>query len=472
MSLFFRDGLIWTAEGLRPAGVRVSGGRVVSILEPGLPPPPGALIVEAQGLWLLPGGVDAHVHGRDPGWPEKEDFDSLTSAAAAGGVTCVADMPNTRPATDDGEALIEKAQQIGARARIDFALWGGIRSSTDADRLESLAAAGAVGFKAYLGYAFNLKARNFVYSPEVPDPDFEEPAGYGTLAKLAGSLARIGRTVAVHAEDASVLRACRGDVYSYEDLLASRPAAAEAVAVAALGAISMTEGLAIHVPHLSSAAGLECARRGRAAGARLTLETCPQYLYLDSDDFVRAGSLMRMNPPVRRPADREALVEALRVGEIDLVATDHAPHTDLQKLTAGLGEAEPGNPGVQLLYLTALDLARRFGDPSRAPVWVSEAPARLLGIWPQKGSLEPGADADIVLVDPAGSSRVEPTGMFSRQRHSPLEGRSFGFSVEKVYSRGELVFDRGRLVGPTGRGRLVRPGAKDQPGGNPHLSAR
>src|SRR5207302_10585087 len=172
--------------------------------------------------------------------------------------------------------------------------------------------------------------------------------------------------LAVHAEDPGLLRAFRKEEVAYADLLAARPALAEAVAVAALGVISQRTGVEVHVVHLSSALGLAAGRDANRAGARLRLETCPQYLWLAEADAERLGPVAKVYPPVRTAADRAALVEALREGAIERVATDHAPHADGEKLGRSLAEAAPGSPGVQTLYPSCLELARRQGDVTAA----------------------------------------------------------------------------------------------------------
>jgi dihydroorotase-like cyclic amidohydrolase len=158
---------------------------------------------------VLPGAIDVHVHSRDPGFPMKEDFGTLTSAAAMGGVTTIVDMPNTVPGVDSAGVLEAKAALAHAKARVDFGLWGLIRSSSTADQLEALAAAGAVGFKAYLGYAFSMGHKQVLYSPDLGDPDLEAPPDYGTLARLAPVVAQLGLPLAIHAEDPTVLAAFR-----------------------------------------------------------------------------------------------------------------------------------------------------------------------------------------------------------------------------------------------------------------------
>jgi dihydroorotase len=434
--------------------VHIADGVVVSLERGGQV---GGDEVDARGLLVLPGGIDAHVHSRDPGFPEKEDFASLTAAAAAGGITTVVDMPNTVPAVESAPVLLEKAETVSSRARVDFALWGLLGAASTERDVVGLIDAGAVGLKAYLGYAVRRSNRQVVYTTDLDDPDLETPPDYGTVARLAPDLARRRAPLAVHCEDPGVLRAFERPLRSYTDVLAARPALAEAIAIAALGVISQRTGVDVHVVHLSSGLGLAAARDAQRAGARLVLETCPQYLWLSDSDVQRLGPIAKMYPPIRTAADRAALVEALRAGQIARVATDHAPHTDAEKLGTGLEDAAPGSPGVETLYLSSLELARRQGDVAAAARWVSEGPARTLGLFPRKGTIEPGADADLVLVDPGAETIVTPERMHSRQRHSALTGQRFGFAVRAVYSRGELVAKDGEPVAEPGRGRFVRP---------------
>src|SRR6266480_7536203 len=345
--LLIKGGTVYTPDGARDTDVLISDG-VITRVEPSLRT--DGKVLDAKGLYVLPGGVDVHVHSRDPGFPEKEDFASLTEAAAAGGVTVVLDMPNTVPAVDTAGMLESKAAMAHSKAHVDFGLWGLIRSSTTTDQLEAMAAAGAIGFKAYLAYSFSISRKQVLYSPGSEDPDLEPPADYGTLARLAPAVAHLGLPLAIHAEDPTVLAAFRRPISSYGDLLLSRPPDAEAVAVSAAAAVARESGVHLHIAHLSSALGLQAAEDAMRIGTELTLETCPQFLLLSAGDFDRVGSAMKMLPPIRTEADRQALVDGLRRGVISIVSTDHAPHTDEEK-AQDFERAPAGSPGVQTLYL-------------------------------------------------------------------------------------------------------------------------
>src|SRR5437588_2647011 len=177
-------GAVYTPEGMRAVDVHVRGGRIER-LEPWTHPRAAPEVVDATGLWVLPGAIDAHVHGRDPGFPEKEDFGSLTAAAAAGGVTTVLDMPNTLPGVADAPALETKRAALAGKAAVDYGLWGLLRSSSTAEQVRDLAAAGAIGFKAYLAHSVQVTTGTVQSTPGGLHPDLEPPASYGTIARLA-----------------------------------------------------------------------------------------------------------------------------------------------------------------------------------------------------------------------------------------------------------------------------------------------
>jgi allantoinase len=451
--LVIAGGTVYTPDGPRETDIHVTDGVITAVGKESARRAAG--VVDASGLYVVPGAIDVHVHSRDPGFPQKEDFGSLTAAAAAGGVTTVIDMPNTVPAVDAPGLLEAKAALARSKARVDFGLWGLVRSSTTPDQLEGLAHAGATGFKAYLGYAFSLSRKQVLYTTDLDDPDHEAPPDYGTLARLAPTIASLQLPLAIHAEDPGILTAFRRPLETYADYLAARPPEAEAVAISASAEIAGASGIRLHVAHLSSALGLAAAREALQAGALISLETSPQYLWLTDQDFPRLGTAMKVLPPIRHAQDRAALVDGLAKGVIGTVATDHAPHTDAEKALPFI-DAPAGSPGVQTLYLSCLELAQRMGDVWLAPRWVSLAPARLTGLSDSKGTIAPGFDADLVLVDPKQKTVVRPAIMRSRQRHGALEGMELGFAIREVYLRGVLV---ARDDKPVGRavGRMVRP---------------
>jgi allantoinase len=453
--LVIAGGTVGTPEGPRQADVHVSDGVITALEERSTRHPVDARVVDAMGMYVLPGAIDVHVHGRDPGFPDKEDFGTLTQAAAAGGVTTLIDMPNTIPGVDSDGVLEAKAALARSKARVDFGFWGLIRSSSTPDQLEGLARSGATGFKAYLGYVFSLSRKQVMQNLDADDPDLEAPPDYGTLLRLAPVVAALGLPLVIHAEDPGILAAFRRPLDSYADVLASRPPEAEAVAIAAAAAITDSFGARLHIAHLSSALGLRAAEAAIRDGSRLSLETCPQYLWRSDTDFARLGNQMKVYPPIRTEADRQALVDGVDRGVIAMVATDHAPHTDADK-AGSLEEAAAGSPGVQTLYLSCLELAKQLGDVWKAPRWVGEAPAALIGLQESKGRIAPGYDADLAIVDPRRGTVFRPATMRSKQKHGVMEGLESSFSIVEVYVRGRLVVKKGRFIGEP-IGRMVKP---------------
>ncbi len=375
-------------------------------------------------------------------------------------MTTVLDMPNTVPAVDSAEVFQAKAERAASRALVDFGLWGLLRSSSTPEGLSALVEAGAVGLKAYLGYAYRRSRQAVTYTPDLDDADLEAPPGYGTIAMLAPALAGMRAVLAVHAEDPELLRFCARPLREYADVLAARPAVAEAIAIAAVGVIAAVDHLRLHLVHVSSVEGLAAAEAARIAGADVSIETCPQYLWATADDYGRLGNALRMNPPVRGAADRDALRRAVVARDIDIIATDHAPHTDDEKFEVDLDRSHPGSPGVQTLLLSTLQLSHDLGARDRLIRAVTANVAERFGLSDRKGVIAPGADADLVLVDPAGRTVATPESMLSRQKHGVLEGMAFDYAIRQVYSRGELIVDEGKVVAEPGRGRLVkaRPG--------------
>ena len=380
---------------------------------------------------LLPGAVDPHVHFRDPGHPEKEDFGSGTRAAALGGVTTVMDMPNTVPPTFTPAAFDDKLARARAKAVVDFGLYCGLDAAGASLPLLDRAAA----MKIYLGATTgDLLVRDM-----------------GLVRRALEAAARAGRTVTVHAESQECLDRhahLAGD--DYPSHAAARPPACEAEAIRALAEAARGTGARVHVAHLSTRAGLD------ALPPDFTAEVCPHHLLLDHARLAEGGRF-KMNPPLRATSDAAVLWRALAEGRIHCLGSDHAPHTPGEKAAPRMRDCPAGVPGVQ----TMVPLVLAAG---RAPLHrVVEASARAAAVFrlPGKGRLAPGYDADVAVYDLA---RVEPVTLdrlASRAGWSPFEGMPAVFPTD-VFLRGEALVRDGGLVASPGRARHVRPVA---PGG-------
>jgi allantoinase len=402
--------------------------------------------IDARGLLVLPGMVDAHVHLNDPGRAHWEGFATGTAALAAGGVTCAIDMPlNAHPPTIDATSFDAKVDAARGRARVDFALWGGIVPG-DVGRLDELAERGVVGFKAFM-------CPTGIDDFEMADPD--------TLGRGMERAAALGLPVAVHAEDPAVTepltsRARAEGRTGMRDYLASRPVEAEVNAIRMASELASQTGCSLHVVHVSSGAGVREVAEARARGADVTCETCPHYLVLHDDDAVSLGAVAKCGPPLRPVAESEELWRLLASGDIDLVASDHSPCPPDMKDEEDAFVVWGGIAGAQ----TTLALLHTHGpgrglSPARLAALLSATPASRFGL-AGKGAFVPGGDADIVLVDVGPPWTLTEENLVSRHSLSPFVGQTLRARVTRTIVRGVTVWADGAPVG-AGHGRLVTP---------------
>jgi allantoinase len=416
--------------------------------------------VDLGGALVLPGAIDGHVHFDDPGFTHRENFSSGTSAAAAGGVTCVVDMPCTSiPPVTDGASLAAKLEAIAPKAHVDFMLWGGVSANVMEnpdwpERLGELADAGVAAIKVYLLSGMET----FVHvSP-------------GQLDEVVRRARRLGLPVGVHAEDAGTVRALEADLRgrgadsprAYAD---SRPAAAEVRAVEHAIAVCRTTSARIHVVHLASAEALDLISAARDEGLPVSAETCPHFLEYTVEDFESMGSLLKTAPVVKSAADRDRLWRGVRDGDISFVATDHAAGKwPGEKRTGSIWTDYGGVPGVELLlpYLYSEGVARGRISLERLARIVSSEPARFFGIDHRKGAIRRGLDADFVVFDEAETWTVRASALHNLNRYTPLDGRTLTGRVRAVYLRGRCIYERrsdgSELFAPAGTGKFLRRG--------------
>jgi dihydroorotase len=441
--LVIRSGQVVTPDSVMAASVAVKDGKILSVGDDAAMPPARETL-DASGLHLLPGAIDVHVHFRDPGYPHKEDWASGTAAAAFGGVTTVFDMPNTIPPTGTAEILAQKHAIAASKAYVDFGLYGLLGEDT-IENVPALVKGGVIGFKLYMGNTFG----------KIPSPST------GAMLEAFEVVAATGKRISLHAETNSIMErretrmreAGRTDALAH---LAARPAVVAVEAVSRAAILAEWTGARIHILHISSAAELRPLREAKARGVDITGETCPHYVMLSSDDYPRFGGIIRVNPPVREAENQEPIWAALADGTIDIIATDHAPHSIEEKTRNDIWTVDCGFPGVELqmpLMLDAMNTGRfSISDYVR---WSAANPAKTFGLYPRKGAIQPGADADIALIDIKREWTVDDAKLQSIAKITPWHGKRIkGLPIHTIV-RGQFVMRDRALTGARGFGRSV-----------------
>ena len=405
-------------------------------------------LIDATNAVVLPGAIDPHVHLETPGWSYREDFTTGTQAAAAGGVTMLVEHPINDPPTTTAERFAHKIEIVDREAVIDVALWGALTPES-LPEMEGQAALGAAGFKAFM----------------CGSSDYFQASDDAVLAQGMVKANRLGRRVLVHAENDSMLQsglsrmrsAGRTDARAHEE---SRPALVEEEAVHRACFLAESIGVGLYVVHVTSPRSVAIAQRARARGVSVVLEVTPHHLLLDLDDLERVGGLARCAPPIRDREFVEGLWTALLDGTIDCVGTDHAPYTFEEK-NPGSGNIFDAPCGIQSIQ-EGISLLMSEAVLSRSMTWVdfaritSTGVAKILGLYPRKGVLAAGADADITIwrVPEAWTIEAERQ-QLNKNPWSPYEGRSVNARLERTIACGRTVWLDGDLIAQPGDGRFI-----------------
>ncbi len=452
MRTLLRHGIIVNADAQQRADVLVEGERIAAI---GVGLADSAdRVIDATGRLLLPGGVDVHTHLDMPFGDIRtaDDFASGTIAAVCGGTTTVVDYATQTKGGSLREALDRWTARAAGQAVIDFGFHvcvADLRPDVEAE-MASLVGEGVTSFKLFMAYPGRLMLSD------------------DEIFRVLRRAADVGGLVCLHAENGPVI-----DVLVREALAAghtepvfharTRPPAVEAEAIRRGIALAERAGASLYVVHLSSARGLTHIEAARRRGLNILAETCPQYLLLTEaayDAEPAEAAKFVMSPPLRTPVDQEALWAGLERGDIQVVATDHCPFMTADK-ARGLDDFSRipnGAPGIEhrmaLLYDAGVAGGRlsleRFVDITAA------APARIFGLSPMKGAIAEGADADIVVFDPAGTTVISAATHHMRVDYNPYEGRVLSGAIDVVVARGEVVVSGGRFTGSPGRGQFLK----------------
>lgn len=437
-SVVVRGGTVVTPEGLVRADVRIEGETIVAV-EAELS---GATEIDARGLHVFPAVIDVHLHFNEPGRIEWEGAATGSRALAAGGGAVFFDMPlNSTPCTVNAREFDRKRAALEDSSVADFGIWGGLIPDSVSEMSE-MADRGIVGFKAFLCDSG---------LPEFPRADDL------TLWEGLTEAARLDLPLAVHAESHEITSqlAARG-ISSIKDFLASRPVLAELEAIQRATLMAGEARARLHIVHISSGRGVVAAAEARARGVDVSIETCPHYLFFTEEDVERLGALAKCAPPLRNSGHRSGLWDQLVNGTIDIVASDHSPAPPELK-TADFLRAWGGIAGVQSTLAVLLDRGyfERGVSLDRISGLLAATPARRFRI-PRKGTIRPGNDADLALVDLAASFKLRVEDMAQRHRLSPYAGETFRGAVRRTIRRGETIFADGKFPSDS-RGKLIRP---------------
>ena len=446
VDMVIRDGRIYTPQGFYDGDIVVEDGKIQSLTKSSLSIQADK-VLDARGNLVLPGMIDMHVHFRDPGFPDREDFQSGTSAAAAGGVTTVADMPNTVPSVTSVEALREKVEIADRKALIDFALIAGA-GELSADMLVSLAKGGVVGYKTFMIARFK-----------------ELAASDGQMLDNFETIAETGLPCMIHAENEDIVSRGiekakalgRVDPIAHSEF---RPPIAEVEATARTIMLAGETDVHLHICHMSTKGAAKVLGWAKKRRRKVTGETSANYLLLNSEVMKKVGPYAKIDPPLRSPQDQEALWEALNGGVIDVIASDHAPYPkeDKEKGWQNIYDAPSGGTGVETTLPLMLDCVNRgLITLERLVETFAVNPAKIMGLYPRKGVLAPGADADIIIVDPMSQFVIKGEELHSKQKITALEGYGGKGRPLTTIVRGKVIMEGGEVVGKPGFGEYLKP---------------
>jgi allantoinase len=449
----FRGVKVVNASGIFVADVALKDGRISSFFQTGLSHDAGETI-EGSGLYLLPGLIETHLHTRVPAFDYREDFLTGTMAAAAGGITTVLEMPVSKPPTHSVDVLKERISHAKKDALVDFAFYGAA-GEDNVEHIVPLASAGVIGFK------------TFTQGP----PPGRQKEFIGLCAKTSASLYRVFREIAktglisaIHAEEDSLISLFRNES-SGTDLEAygrTRPPLVELEAVARSLVLSQAAGVRLAVCHVSTPEAVQLVENARSSGQEVYIETCPHYLLCSYEDSAKLGPFAKMKPPLRSREIAARLLQMYAEGRIDYIGSDHAPFTEEEKVAypEDLFMAPDGIAAMELtlpLFLAQVREGRlRIEDIVRT---CSEQPSKIFGLYPRKGVIALGSDADVVLIDLNHTSSVRLDQLKTKAKACArlYENRETGGKILLTMVRGRTVMKNGEISGTAGWGQWIRP---------------
>ena len=447
-NLYLKNAQIVTENKEFFGGIVVNGEQIVELVE-GSQDIDASEVIDLEGQVLLPGIIDDHVHFNEPGRENWEGYCTGSMAAAAGGITTILEMPlNATPPTINRELLDKKREAVKDESVVDYGNWGGLVDDNLAD-LPALDEGGVIGFKAFMSNS---------------GVDFErvdDDVLYAGL-KLAGEL---GNLVGTHAENEYVTsylgkllrEAGRSDRAAWYE---SRPPASELEAILRVCFWAGEANGNLHIVHITIPDGIRAVVEAKDRGINVTSETCPHYLVFDHDDFEEIGPAAKCAPPIRSRQTVEEMWELVLEGKVDTIASDHSPclWADKEPGMQDIWKAWGGISGVQTMLPAILtEGVHKRGMPLQDIARMMAAnPARIFGLYPQKGALKPGSDADMTVVDLEPEWTLSSKDLFYKNKHSAYIGRSFKGRVTHTFVRGKSVFQDGEIKVQPGYGKALK----------------
>ncbi|MDB6170175.1 MAG: allB [Verrucomicrobia bacterium] len=444
-----RGGRVVTPEGVTPGDVGIAGEKIAHIAVAISESAPKE--IDASGLQVFPGILDAHVHFNEPGRTEWEGLATGSAALAAGGGAWFCDMPlNSTPPVLDAASFAAKASLAAEKSVTDFSLWGGLVPQ-NVDRLAELAEAGVIGVKAF------MCGSGVADFPGITDED--------TLRRGMRRAAELGLLVAVHAEDEGIAERLtaaaraegRTDIRSWLD---TRPLQVELAAIRLATDLAGETNCPLHIVHVSSPEGLAIVADARRHGVKVSAETCPHYLLLNEADALRIGAAAKCAPPLRPEASRRGLWDALGLGWVDTIGSDHSPAPPALKTAADFFDVWGGISGIQhgfpLLLGTAVERLGEHRALTLFSMLLAADVARRFQL-PGKGRLAVGADADFTLLDLRHDRTLDNSELLYRHRQGPYHGRRCRCTVKETWVRGARIWRDGGIAPGARRGQLLRP---------------
>lgn len=404
-------------------------------------------VIDAENKYVIPGGVDGHTHMMDPGYTEREDFTTGTMAAAKGGITTIINHHRTLPNIYSADLLKEKIKYLEGKAIVDYGLKGGI-SPDNIDELEKMWNMGITGLKTF---TCNLHGVRAMYS--------------GYLLESFQRVSDFDGTVLIHSEDDSIIETMEKKLHAENrtDYLSQyewRNPLAEEIAINTVISIAKKTKARVIIAHVSQAHLLERIKRAREEeGVNIYAETCPHYMHLTIDDLQKKGPWVKFTPPMKTKENREKMWELFDKGYVTNVGSDHCPYIkeDKEKGLENIWLAPNGIPGIETGMRIFLDgVNKNKTSLNRVVETMSTNPAKIYGLYPKKGVIGVGSDADIVILDMETEEIIKNEDMISKCGWSPYDGDKFKGKPETVLVRGKIVFDRDKILAEPGHGKFQK----------------